>query len=636
MRKKIFNTTLLRILLVYKLITIYLCTILLTGCAVKPKTLSFDDHDKRVKQDLAAIYTQDDAVPSYMTMEMAMARALKYNLILKTQAYNTIVNKKQLEVSNYAMWPQLLGSLGYFSRSNDNASSSQSLNQNNTTGDGSPSYSVSSSKSYSNASLQFSWNLLDFGTSYITAKQNADKYLIEIQRYRKALQNILRDVRSTYWQAYTAQEVEKDLFALMEEVKKAISNSNAASNQRINPELDNLTYRRSLFEILRNLKELQRGLIEAKTNLNALLVMPSKSTTTLRPKTRELEPIPKDFPMELQVLEKIALYDRPELREADYSKRISYQDVNKAKVQMLPSVSVGYGANYDSNKYLLNSSWAVASAQLSWNLMRLFSAKSTADAAKIKAESSDAERMALSVIILTQVDVAYYRYREAADELNVNGKLLSIDEKIQKQMFNMYKNGATDELSLIRSKANTILSKLRRNLAYAEWQNAGGQLLSSIGYDIVPDINLNANIHEISKEIEIALNTVPKTSQHLSKPQEKAMTTTPAADTTTKPEMLANTSPQKAYTNNTAIPPAKTARIAIKPKVPPVEKPKVIIPKKQSTITKPATIDAAPIPVTTSVSKPTTVITPENTNNIGKSQEILIEQIQNQLEKFKK
>ena len=57
------------------------------------------------------------------------------------------------------------------------------------------------------ADLGLTWNILDFGVSYFTAHQNADRALIASERRRRTIQNLAQEVRFNFWRAAAAQEL---------------------------------------------------------------------------------------------------------------------------------------------------------------------------------------------------------------------------------------------------------------------------------------------------------------------------------------------------------------------------------------------------------------------------------------------
>ena len=73
----------------------------------------------------------------------------------------------------------------------------------------------------------------------------------------------------------------------------------------------------------------------------------------------EKEPQLPRPPRNIGELEEVALENRPELREEDYRKRISVAETRKALLSLLPGISFDVAARYDSNKYLVITSYSI-------------------------------------------------------------------------------------------------------------------------------------------------------------------------------------------------------------------------------------------------------------------------------------
>ena len=71
------------------------------------------------------------------------------------------------------MMPRLLANAGYSTRDSDLVRRSQDINGNTY-----ENRYVSSERNHATQDLTLSWSLLDFGASYYSAKQNADRLLI--------------------------------------------------------------------------------------------------------------------------------------------------------------------------------------------------------------------------------------------------------------------------------------------------------------------------------------------------------------------------------------------------------------------------------------------------------------------------
>ncbi|WP_244442591.1 TolC family protein [Azospirillum lipoferum] len=55
--------------------------------------------------------------------------------------------------------------------------------------------------------LGFTWNVLDFGVSYLRARQSSNLVLVADERRRRVVQGILQDVRTAYWRAVAAERL---------------------------------------------------------------------------------------------------------------------------------------------------------------------------------------------------------------------------------------------------------------------------------------------------------------------------------------------------------------------------------------------------------------------------------------------
>ena len=97
--------------------------------------------------------------------------------------------------------------------------------------------------------MTLSWHVLDFGLSYVRAKQQADKQLIAEEMRRKVANKMLEDVRAAYWRAVSADRLQDKLKWLNGRVNKALSNSKRQYRAGITSPVTALTYRRELLDI---------------------------------------------------------------------------------------------------------------------------------------------------------------------------------------------------------------------------------------------------------------------------------------------------------------------------------------------------------------------------------------------------
>ncbi|MDH0700675.1 TolC family protein [Ectopseudomonas chengduensis] len=474
-----------------KFFSISLLALAVGGCAVTSQPIDRSVSEQRAQQDLATMFKDQEPLSGPLTLHEAMARAVKYNLEARLKVMEEAMAQRQVDLATFDMLPRMALSAGYAGRNNVSASSSQSIE----TGTQSLEPSTSQDRDRGVADLTMVWNVLDFGVSYVSAKQQGDQRLIVQERRRKVVHTIIQDVRSAYWRAVAADRLLTQIDSLMARVAQARDNSQRLSEQRIGDPIQALSYQRALIEATRQLEEQRRALSLAKTELATLINLPLGTQVELAPDTGYQMP---ELKVELSTLEQEALASRPELREQDYQARISAAETRKAMLRLLPGLEFSAGGHYDSNSFLVNQSWADYGVKVTWNLFNVLSAPAAIDVAKAGQEVADARRQAMSMAILAQLHVANANFREAQRQFQTSQQLAGLDGQIVEQLRNRYQAQGIGELELIQGELNTLQADLRRDLAYAELRNSYGQLFASVGLDPLPESVASDSVADIA------------------------------------------------------------------------------------------------------------------------------------------
>ena len=474
-----------------KFFSISLLALAVSGCAVTSQPIDRSVSEQRAQQDLAIMFRDQEPLSGPLTLHEAMARAVKYNLEARLKVMEEAMAQRQVDLATFDMLPRMALSAGYAGRSNISASSSESIR----TGTQSLEPSTSQDRDRGVADLTMVWNVLDFGVSYVSAKQQGDQRLIVQERRRKVLHTIIQDVRSAYWRAVAADRLLTQIDSLMARVAQARDNSQRLSEQRIGDLIQALSYQRALIEATRQLEEQRRALSLAKTELATLINLPLGTQVELAPEAGYQVP---ELKVELGTLEQEALASRPELREQDYQARISAAETRKAMLRLLPGLEFSAGGHYDSNSFLVNQSWADYGVKVTWNLFNVLSAPAAIDVAKAGQEVADARRQAMSMAILAQLHVANANFREAQRQFQTSQQLAGLDGQIVEQLRNRYQAQGIGELELIQGELNTLQADLRRDLAYAELRNSYGQLFASVGLDPLPESIASDSVADIA------------------------------------------------------------------------------------------------------------------------------------------
>lgn len=460
----------------------------LSGCAVAPAPMSLGDRQATLAADRQAMFRSQEPLAGPVSLQEAMARALKYNLDYRVKLMEEAMAQRQLDLSSLDMLPKLALAAGYTTRNKDNASSSQNV----ATGEQSLVPSISSERRGHTADLNLSWNVLDFGVSYYSAQQQSDRLLILQQRKRKVAQQLMQQVREAWWQAVGAQQLEGRIDSLLAETNRALEDARQVEKQKLRAPLEALNYRRQLLDVIRQMSAIRNALSQAKPRLAAIMNVPPG--TPFKVAVPDGLPIPT-LGLKLEQMEEMALLNRPELNEARYNERIGVAETRKAIARLLPGLEFSVGQNYDSNKFLVNNTWSDAGLRISWNLLNLFSAGPITKAADAQLQVAQAQRMALNMAVLTQVHVAYLDLNGRSRQFSLEQELNDVEQRIYVQNRNATDSGVQGRLPAILADANAVFSTLRLYQSYGDLQNAYGQMGSSLGLDPLPE---SAASHDLS------------------------------------------------------------------------------------------------------------------------------------------
>ncbi len=482
-----------------RMLSVLSLSLFLAGCgSLAPVAFTQDEIKERVAQDRLQMYADQEPITGPIDFHEAAARALKYNLDYKLKLMETALSKSLHDVSTYEMLPRLVAGAGYVNRNNDSGGRSIGIEDRIET----LRPSTSQERERHLANLTFSWNLLDFGVSYYRARQKADQVLMAEERRRKVVQNVMQDVRNSYWRALGAQKLIGRVDDLLLRVNKALDNAKQIEREGLMPRQEVLAYQRALLDAV-NLLTLRRQDLElARAELNALMsVAPGTQYTLAQEAELTLPPPPAD----IEKLEMLALEKRPEIMEEWYRKRVTENDIKAAKASLWPNLSLDVGPQYDSNKYAYNSTWIDTGVRLSWNILKLTQLPSLERAHEFQNKTDDMRRMALSMAVLTQVRVGIQRYGLALAELDFAEESLRVDQQLLNFARAAAKTRFDSELELIRAEARALLAEYQRYASYSNAQAAWGRVYNSVGLDVLPDAIDSHDVKALAQAIKATM-----------------------------------------------------------------------------------------------------------------------------------
>mgnify|MGYP000149044680 FL=1 len=469
----------------------------LAGCAISPNPLGVSDALSQGQADQKTLAEATQAPAQRITLEEAMARALLHNRERRVQMMESVMASHQLAVSRFDMLPQLSANAGYTQRDKLAASSSGVFENGQIVRSNSPTYSVSASKISETNSVMMSWNVLDFGLSYLRGHQAADRLLIAKERERKAVHNLIQDVRTAYWRAISAQKLLKQTGHLRQRVQQALVDSRRVESLRLKNPMDALSYQRDLLDMRRSLEALYKDLLDARTTLTTLMGLPPSTPLELVEMLDEHYKVPT-LKADMSTLERTALALRPELMELRYQKRITETEGRAALLGLLPGLNLNAGSYKDSNDYLLYNNWTSYGATLGLNLFNVLKAPTVSDLTDAQSKLAQERRLALTAAVLGQVHLSRVALENAKDQYETSADYLQVVRKIRQQVKQMRTAERSGELDLIREEMTELLADLRRDVAYAELQNSYGRIFVSAGLDPLPSVPSKVDIASMS------------------------------------------------------------------------------------------------------------------------------------------
>ena len=500
----------------------------LISCAKRsPEPITSDVILKSAKGDLAQIKKikeQNDLFKQGLKVDLytAIALAIENNKDLKVKILETSLSYKRIEDVEFDMLPSMTANAGYTGSDRYKATTSATVPSSDKAGSLGSSYSTSRDREVNEQDIGFSWNILDFGLSYIRAGQSSDRYLISRELERKAASNIKRDVVRAYWNALSANKLIKRYDPLLIKVNKALNDSQKIEELLLQKPMDALLYQKELLDIQRALQSQKQSFVNAKIELRSLMgLLPNEKITLV-----ETDLPLNELNMKLDEMENYALVNRSELMENRYEERISIAETKAGMRSLLPGLNFNASWTSSSNDYLMNKTNFEYGSSIGANLFNVFRAPKIKKINKKATEIIQEQRLALSMAVLSQVHISNIEYQIALEERNsLLSEISVLREKFYTQnsdyadLFNPTPLSFSEVQGLLSS--NEMIFKLsysedsEKLLAFAVTKSAAVSQkinLSSFElYNIVKELREDVDLSGINK-----LSNIPEFDLNLS------------------------------------------------------------------------------------------------------------------------
>jgi len=461
-----------------------LIIVFLTGCE-----RAIDFRQKRLENaqiHISQIRNRTIPDDAMHTLHWCIETALAQNLDRKAAELQQAIMNERKTAAVMGMLPDLNLNYRTGSRDNEPGARSESI----TTGIQTLEPSKSSEMDETRYSMELMFGILDFGLSYYSSIQESDKALQETKQRRRTAQNLMLDVAKAYFRVASFQyemSTIKDLLERSEEAEALIDD--LRTSKRIGP-LDALTKIKALKKLKQRLKEHRRSYENACIRLSSL--MGFAPVNELSVDTAILEKFNIIELPEIEVLEQIALDERPELYQLDIESHITAVEARKSMLMMFPNVRLFANFTDSSNQFLYNQSWWDVALGSVYNLLKLPSEIYNYNALEIQLEEIATQTMALSIGIMAQVRMAHANIIEVKSRYELAAELFNIDQqRLEAVRPRAQAGGSLSSLDLLKYELETAETFFERTQSLSNYYLAYYRLLNAVGLESLDEPVLN-------------------------------------------------------------------------------------------------------------------------------------------------
>lgn len=349
------------------------------------------------------------------------------------------------------------------------------------------------------ASLTLTWNVLDFGLSYIRARQSAmNTEVRRMDRMRQA-QVLASDISTAYWKAVLAgqslQKIKKIQVEVREYKRKA---ELLVSEKRLDP-IASKAIEKKIVELAITASDLQSEISGAKIELCRLMgVNPMTPFTLKKESFRDYtKKMPDPDTLNPRHLEAISLHNRPEFFAADFDLQIQQDEARAALLSMFPGIEFDVSTQYDSNSYYKNHFWMTWGAGITSSLLSIPSKYVNWKSQKKNTDLVKLQRLLLTAGVIVQAHVALHDYKVKIEQFKLYNDSFLIAEDLLKMSRERHNLGLLSSWALTQRMLEEVVARLSRDHRIINLFNAYNTLLLTLGLDrsrwgeSLPDVDEN-------------------------------------------------------------------------------------------------------------------------------------------------
>ena len=463
----------------YRFCAALVMPLLLAGCANNYASLDSKEHTQIIKADYQKIeeLSSIDGVV-IISLSEAIDQAIYYNLDARVSALEVLSAQDDITLEELKALPNLSASASYQGRNNLGASSSRSV----ISGNQSLEPSISTEPHRRTADLTFNWNLIDVALAALQSENASDRAIIAQERHKKVKQNIQRDVYTSYWRAYAAQENKDSASKVIAEAEEKLYAIDLAVKENLLSATQGAERKREIENRLNSLRQTMENMAFADIELKSLLSLSPDTKVHLTSQPKEYMQKAKTLlDMDVENLELLALEKRPEMRETIAQRKITLRDTRMEIIKTFPGMKLFYAGNYDSNDFLVDNRWTSFSATIVQSITSLITAPARYEAAKTREDLEEARRLSLAAAIITQIHLSRARLSYLLDSYALQENSVASTQTLVEATKLKQKEGFASDLDVTLAQLESLNAKISASLISAETQSAAAAFLDSLG-----------------------------------------------------------------------------------------------------------------------------------------------------------
>ncbi|MCP4106012.1 MAG: TolC family protein [Desulfobacteraceae bacterium] len=461
---------------------IIIISMLFCGCASLYEMDLAEQRRINITEDLYLLgHGKPADFPDPLTLDDAVRIGLQNNLDIRIFRIMTEIENDNALAEKLKMLPQLnlQGKLSH--RSEYDLKEYENLD----TGNKTLGRSVSEEKLRKSFDISLSWNILDFGLSYIRARQAAIKKEIKRMERLRQTQNLTLEIAVAYWKAVLAEHELEYIRKIETQVQQYKEKAEImAAQKRIDP-IGVKTIEKRIADMAITASNLEADISGARIGLCRLMGLSPMTDFNLVGKSFQnyLEKMPKPGELDPEKLEMVSLHNRPEFYSADMELQVQQDEARAALMSMFPGIRFDISNYYDDNKYMVNNYWASIGVNVVANVLSLPSKYMKLKAEDRKEAMTKARRLLLTATVIAQAHLALHDYMVKEKQFRLHDESYSISEELMSMNRERYELGAVSDTAITQQMMENMVTRLERNRSLIDMITAYNVLLVTLGLD---------------------------------------------------------------------------------------------------------------------------------------------------------